>query len=73
MKNSISGVKAIIGTNEDEGAAFVNKNAANGDINANIFEPLFRSNAPMAKAYYQTRLKTDSPYTALVQTLTQYM
>jgi para-nitrobenzyl esterase len=70
---NIKDVKAIIGTNEDEGASFAPKNVANNDVDAKVFQPLFRSNAPMANAYYQTRLSTDSPYAALVRTMTQYM
>jgi para-nitrobenzyl esterase len=34
---------------------------------------LFQNDAPMAYAYYQRQLKTDSPYAAAVKTLTQYM
>ncbi|MBS1605965.1 MAG: carboxylesterase family protein, partial [Bacteroidetes bacterium] len=65
----LSGIKVIIGTNEDEGAAFIGKK----DIGLPVFEPLFRSNAPMADAYYHGLLRTDSPYAAMVRTLTQYM
>lgn len=99
-QHNLSNVKAIIGTNENEGASFIDKNefekasilgkdkvpgrgntdgntganpGANIDVNTSVFQPLFRSNAPMAEAYYQTRLKTDSPYAAMVRTLTQYM
>ncbi|HEX3934101.1 MAG TPA: carboxylesterase/lipase family protein [Puia sp.] len=68
-RHKLSGIKAIIGTNENEGAAFVAKN----DANPAILKPLFRSNAPMADAYYETLLKTDSPYAAMVKTVTQYM
>jgi para-nitrobenzyl esterase len=68
-EGKLLGVKAIIGTNENEGAAFIGNNGHYGDV----FLPLFRSNAPMADAYYQTQLKPDSPYAALVRTLTQYM
>jgi para-nitrobenzyl esterase len=69
----LSGIRAIIGTNEQEGAAFIGKNEIGSDPNVSIFQPSFRSNAPMANAYYQTLLKTDSPYAAMVRTLTQYM
>ncbi len=68
-KRKLKGINAIIGTNENEGAVFVAKN----DANAAILKPLFRSNAPMADAYFETLLKTDSPYVAMVKTLTQYM
>jgi len=72
-EGKLSGIRVIIGTNEQEGAAFIGRNQIGGDPNISIFQPLFRSNAPMANAYYQTMLKTDSPYTAMVKTLTQYM
>jgi para-nitrobenzyl esterase len=72
-EGKLSGIKAIIGTNENEGAAFIFKNWNASDPNTTVFRPLFRSNAPMAAAYYQTRLKTDSPYAAMIKTLTQYM
>lgn len=70
-RHKISGIRTIIGTNEDEGASFAPKNFSNAD--AEVFKPLFRDNEPMANAYYQTFLKTDSPYTALVKTMTRYM
>ncbi|HVU57924.1 MAG TPA: carboxylesterase/lipase family protein [Puia sp.] len=69
----LSGIRVIIGTNEEEGAAFVGKKDVGADPNGTIFQPLFRSNAPMAHAYYQAQLHSDSPYAALVKTLTQYM
>lgn len=69
----LSKIRAIIGTNEHEGAAFIGKEGVNDYPNAHTFLPLFRSNAPMASIYYQSQLKTDSPYTAMVRTLTQYM
>ena len=72
-EGKLSGIKAIIGTNEQEGAVFIGRNDMGGDLNVSVFQPLFRSNAPMANAYYQTLLKTDSPYAAMVKTLTQYM
>jgi len=72
-EGKLSGIRTIIGTNEQEGAGFIGRNEMGNDPNASIFQPLFRSNAPMANAYYQTLLRTDSPYAALVRTLTQYM
>lgn len=72
-EGKLSGIRAIIGTNEQEGAAFVGRDQIGGDPNLSIFQPLFRSNAPMANTYYQTMLKTDTPYAAMVKTLTQYM
>jgi para-nitrobenzyl esterase len=69
----LSDVKVLMGTNENEGALFVAPSAATGDVNAVVMQPLFRSNAPMAFRYYQSLLTTDSPYVALVKTLTQYM
>ncbi len=70
-QGDIRGIKAIIGTNEDEGASFAPKSFNNAD--AEVFKLLFRDNEPMANAYYKTQLKADSPYTALVKTMTQYM
>jgi len=72
-EGKLSGIRTIIGTNEQEGAGFIGKNDIGSDPNASIFQPLFRSNAPMANAYYQILLQTDSPYAAVVRTLTQYM
>ena len=72
-EGKLSGIRAIIGTNEQEGAAFVGRDQIGDDPNSSIFQPLFRSNAPMANTYYQTMLKTDTPYAAMVKTLTQYM
>jgi para-nitrobenzyl esterase len=72
-QGKLSDIRAIIGTNEHEGAAFIGKNEIGKNPNASIFQPLFRSNAPMANAYYQALLQTDSPYTAMVTALTQYM
>ena len=69
----LSDIRVIIGTNENEGAAFIGKENMGSDPNVQVFQPLFRSNAPMANAYYHRQLATDSPYTALVKTLTQYM
>ncbi len=73
QQGNLTDVKAIIGTNENEGAAFASPSALVGDVNANVFEPLFRSNAPLAFTYFRTLLQTDSPYVALVKALTQYM
>jgi para-nitrobenzyl esterase len=70
-KGTLSDIKAIIGTNENEGATFAPTNFSDAD--AEVFRPLFRDNEPMANTYYQTQLKTDSPYAALVKTMTQYM
>jgi para-nitrobenzyl esterase len=67
---TLSGIRVLMGTNEDEGAAFVSPTTQ--DYTA-IFAPLFQSNAPMARAYYERQLTTDAPYPALVKTLTQYM
>jgi len=72
-EGKLSGIRMIIGTNENEGAAFIGQNDMGSDPNASIFKPLFRSNAPMANTYYQAQLRTDSTYTSLVKTLTQYM
>jgi len=69
----LSKIKALIGTNEYEAAAFVFPGSDLSDVNKTIFKPLFEDGAPMAYAYYQQQLKTDSPYAAEVKTLTQYM
>jgi para-nitrobenzyl esterase len=69
----LAGIKAIIGTNENEAAAFISPKSNYSDAGNTIFTPLFQSNAPMAYACYQQWLKTDSPYAAAVKTLTQYM
>lgn len=70
---SLLGVRVLMGTNEDEGAAFTAPNADYKHANTSIFEPLFQSNAPFAYAFYQRQLKTDPPYAAAVKTMTQYM
>jgi len=72
-EGKLSTVRVIIGTNEHEGAAFIGKKDFGNDPNTSVFEPLFRANAPMANAYFHAQLKTDSPYAAMVRTLTQYM
>lgn len=72
-EGKLSAVRVIIGTNEHEGAAFIGKKDIGSDPNVTVFQPLFRSNAPMANAYYRSQPKTDSPYAAVVRTLTQYM
>jgi len=69
----LSGIRAIIGSNENEGAAFTSPTVNYSDANSTIFKPLFQDDAPMAYVYYQRQLKTDSPYAAAVKTLTQYM
>jgi para-nitrobenzyl esterase len=69
----LSGIRVLIGTNEEEGASFVGKKDFGAEPDRFIFQPLFRFNAPLANAYFQIRLRTDSPYVAMVKTLTQYM
>ena len=81
----LRGVRVIIGTNEDEGAAFIGRKdveatgsrdvggVGSRDVGAKVFGPLFRDNAGYAGAYFQSRLLVDSPYAAMVRTLTQYM
>ncbi|WP_183575289.1 carboxylesterase/lipase family protein [Mucilaginibacter sp. X5P1] len=66
-------IKALIGTNEYEAAAFVGPNSDLKDANNTIFKPLFEDDAPIVYAAYQQQLKTDSPYAAEVKILTQYM
>lgn len=67
------GIRVLMGTNQDEGAAFIGPDADYQHAYASIFEPLFQSNAPLAYAFYKRRLEVDSPYAAAVRTLTQYM
>lgn len=73
QSGKLAGIRAIIGSNENEGAAFTGPNANYSNANNDIFKPLFQNDAPMAYAYYQRQLKTDSAYAAAVKTLTQYM
>lgn len=65
----VPGVRVLIGTNEDEGAAFIGPKA---DFIPS-FGQLFEDDAPYAIAYYRHLLQTDTPYAAAVKTLTQYM
>ena len=66
-------IKALIGTNEYEAAAFFNPNQdLDGDDKAYL-KALFGNEYPMVYASYQQQLKTDSPYAAGVKVLTQYM
>ena len=71
--NSLPRIKALIGTNEYEGAAFFNRNEDLDKNNAAYLRSLFGDNYPMVYAKYHQQLKTDSPYTAGVKVLTQYM
>lgn len=68
-KIHLAHVPVLIGTNEDEGAAFIGPTA---DYEY-AMKDLFRDDAPFAIAYYRRLLRTDSPYAAAVKTLTQYM
>lgn len=71
---NISGIKALIGTNEFEGEAFTPRGKGNyTNPDSAIFKPLFGADHPMVYATYQQWLKTDSPYAAAVKVLTQYM
>ena len=54
-------------------AAFTGADDDYSHPDSTIFKPLFQDNHAMVYAYYLQLLKTDSPYTAAVQTLTQYM
>lgn len=71
--NMLPRIKALIGTNESEAAAFVGQDVDLKNAYATIFEPQFKADAPMVYAYYQTLLKTEKPYAALIKALTQYM
>jgi len=66
-------IKALIGTNEYEGAAFTGKNDDYSHPDSTIFRPLFGTDHALVYATYQQKLKTDSPYAAAVKVLTQYM
>jgi para-nitrobenzyl esterase len=66
-------IKALIGTNEYEAAAFFYPNEDLDKDNAAYLRSLFGDDFPMVYARYHQQLKTDSPYTAGVKVLTQYM
>jgi para-nitrobenzyl esterase len=70
---SVPRIKALIGTNEYEGAAFTGKNDNYSQPDSTIFKPLFGADHAMVYATYLHQLKTDSPYAAAVKVLTQYM
>jgi para-nitrobenzyl esterase len=66
-------IKALIGTNEYEAALFFNRNEDLEKDNKAYLKALFGDEYPMVYAKYQQQLKTDSPYSAGVKVLTQYM
>lgn len=66
-------LKALIGTNQYEGAAFIKQETDFGQIHAKIFKPLFEDNSAFADTAYQHELRKNSPYGAAVNVLTQYM
>ncbi|MFI5158203.1 MAG: carboxylesterase/lipase family protein [Sphingobacteriales bacterium] len=66
-------IKALIGTNEYEGALFFNPNEDLDKDNGAYLKSLFGGDYPMVYAKYHQQLKTDSPYAAGVKVLTQYM
>lgn len=71
--NNVEDIKVLIGTNENEAAAFIPADADLHNPDKTIFKPLFGDNATFANSLYQTKLKTDAPYPAIISTLTQYM
>lgn len=67
-------VKVLIGTNENEGAAFTGKNDDYKHPMHTVFYPLFgEGNSEIVYEAYKNQVKTDSPYAAMVKILTQYM
>lgn len=71
--NNLPKIKALIGTNEYEGALFFSPNEDLDKDNAAYLRSLFGDDYPMVYAKYHQQLKTDSPYAAGVKVLTQYM
>lgn len=70
---SIPRIKALIGTNKDEAAAFFSKNDDLQKSNAAFLKSLFADNYPTVYNRYLDELKTNEPYGASVKVLTQYM
>jgi para-nitrobenzyl esterase len=66
-------IKALIGTNKYEAAAFVSEDAWSKDPENTILKPLFRDGSPLVYKTYQNELKTGAPYYAAVKIVTQYM
>ncbi|MDP9079163.1 MAG: carboxylesterase family protein [Bacteroidota bacterium] len=66
-------IKALIGTNKYEAAAFVSEAAWSKDPENTILKPLFRDGAPLVNKTYQNELKNSTPYDAAVKVVTQYM
>jgi para-nitrobenzyl esterase len=70
---NIPHIKALIGTNKYEAAAFVRpgENFANPD--STVFKPLFGATHQLVNRSYLQQLQTKAVYDALVNVLTQYM
>ena len=66
-------IKALIGTNKYEAAAFVSEDAWSKDPENTVLKPLFRDGSPLVYKTYQNELKTSAPYDAAVKVVTQYM
>ncbi|MES2107783.1 MAG: carboxylesterase family protein [Bacteroidota bacterium] len=66
-------IRALIGTNKSEAHTFVSEQAWSNEPDKTVLKPLFRDNEPFVNRTYQSKLKTDSPYAAAVNVVTQYM
>ena len=71
--NNMPPIKALIGTNESEAAAFTSPNDDLAKSNAAILRALFGDDYAPVYASYQNLLKTNDAYGAAVKVLTQYM
>lgn len=69
----ISSIKALIGTNRYEAAAFINGDEQMKHPDPAILKALFGDNYHPVYKEYQKQLKVDSPYDASVKVITQYM
>ena len=70
---NLPALRALIGTNKYEAAAFIKQEIDFGQINTKVFKPLFEDNSPLVDAAYRRELKTNRPYGVAVNVLTQYM
>lgn len=66
-------IKALIGTNKYEAAAFVSEDAWSNDPENTILKPLFHDGGPLVYKTYQNELKNSSPYDSAIKVITQYM
>ncbi|HEY8928707.1 MAG TPA: carboxylesterase family protein [Mucilaginibacter sp.] len=70
---TISNIKALIGTNKYEAAAFMNGDEQLKHPDRTILKALFGDNYQSVYKEYQRQLTIDSPYDAAVKVITQYM